>query len=985
MKRNGLSNFKRILVYIILFVFLPFLSVAQESFVKGKVISETGEPLPGVSVTLKETTKGVVTTINGEYQIAVAKPSTSVLVFSYVGMRTVEKSIEGKFEINVTLFEDIRLMDEIVVIGYGSQKKKDITGSVSVVKSDDFETRPNTQIGMLLQGNAPGVEVLSSSGKPSQGLNIRIRGTNSINAGSEPLYVVDGVPITETRSINPSDIESISILKDASSAAIYGAQGANGVVIISTKRGTSSKPKLNLVAYTGVAKVWNTLPVLNGEQYKDLMIEMGQTTDWEKHNKNTDWQKEVFQTGLSQNYQLSISGDSNNTNYYISGGYVKQEGAVRSSEMNRTNFKINLEQKVKNWLKVGTRLSYSKYSDVDVKDNTSVNSGGVLLGVLNTPSIIGVYNEDGTFTSNPFQNWENPIASTDGSERGYSSARFLGNVYLEAKFLHNFTFRSSYGIEDSKGKYESFLDPYRTSYGRALKGQGVFNTNNSFYYIIENTIKYSAEIQKHKIEALVGSVNQKYTWENSQITRRNFASDKIKTVNGGSEIIKATANKSEKANSSFIGRLNYDYANKYLATVNFRADGSSTFGTDNRWGYFPSFSLGWQMSEENFLSKLDKISNLKLRVGWGIVGNDKIGNYAYLGKVGSGANYPIGGVAMPGTYPSSIENLALKWEESEQTNIGIDLGLFDNRVLIIVDAYVKKTKDLLLNAPLPRSTGFNNAVQNVGELQNKGLEFSINTININKELRWTSRLNLSFNRNKVINLVGQELFQGRIAGRGNASLVREGLPLGTIYGYVFGGVDKDTGSAYYIDSNGESTIKPKAKDRKVIGDANPDFTYSISNAFTYRNFGLSIFLQGSQGNDMLNATRIDTEGMLDPKNQSTAVIDRWKAPGDITTIPRASWGSSRNSRISTRFIEDASYLRLKSVTFSYNLDNRLLDKIKVEKMRFYITGENLFTVTNYSGFDPEVNAYGGNNVVRGIDYGTYPQTKNIIFGINVTF
>jgi TonB-linked SusC/RagA family outer membrane protein len=985
MRFHEFPNLKVSLRYVALIMLISFSTYAQQNIIKGKVTDSSGQPIPGVSILLKGAEKGTTSNFEGEYELTIENPSNSVLVFSYVGMKTVEVSVNGRNTINTVLEDNVLTMDEVVVVGYGSQQKKDITGSVSVIKTEDFENRPNTQVNSLIQGRATGVEVLASSGKPSQGLSIRIRGTNSINAGSEPLYVLDGVPTTDTRSINPSDIESISILKDASSAAIYGAQGANGVVIITTKRGTSSKPTIRLDSYVGVSQVWNTLPVLNGEQYRDLMTEMGQNTDWDNYNENTDWQNEIFQPGLSQNYQISMSGTSNNTNYYLSGGYTSQVGAVRSSEMERGNFKINLDQKVNDWLKIGTRISYSKYSDVDINDNSSVNTGGVLLGALNTPSIIGIFNDDGTYTSNPFQNWENPIASTDGSDREYNNRRFLGNVYAEINFLKDFTFRLNYGIDDANGIYDYFLDPYKTSYGRALNGQGIRNSDDSFYYIFENTLKYNKEIEKNKIEALIGFVSQKNSWENSSIETRNYASDGIKTVNAGSEIIIATAYKSEKANSSFISRINYDYDNKYLATVNFRADGSSIFGSDERWGYFPSFSLGWRLSEEKFLNQSKTINNLKLRIGWGIVGNDQIQNYAYLGRVGSGANYPIGGVAMPGTYPASIENLKLKWEQSKQTDIGVDLGLFDGRILLTADAYIKNTSDLLLNAPLPRSTGFDSAVQNIGELQNKGLEFGLNTVNIEKEVVWTSTLNLSINKNEVTNLVGQELFQGSIAGRGDASLVKEGYPLGTLYGYEFGGVDSETGNAYYINSSGEATFSPLAEDRKVIGDANPDFFYSLNNTVSYKGFGLNVFLQGVQGNDMLNATKIEAEGLLDPKNQSITVLNRWRYPGDVTNIPRATWGSTDNSRISTRFIEDGSYLRFKTITLSYNFSDKILEELKVGTLKLYFTGENLFTITNYSGFDPEVNAYGGSNTVRGIDYGTYPQTRNIIFGINVTF
>ncbi|REE25884.1 TonB-linked SusC/RagA family outer membrane protein [Winogradskyella pacifica] len=964
---------------------------ANKSMAQSKVtgiVTENGiMPLPGVSVIIKGTTIGVSTDFDGKYAFSEGINDNSILVFSYLGFKTQEILVNGQSVIDVQLQEDTSLLDEVVLVGYGSQLKKDITGSVSTIDSEAFESRPNTQVGSLLQGQTAGVQVISGSGKPSGGFSVRIRGTNSINASSEPLYVVDGVPTTDTRAINPSDIDTITVLKDASSAAIYGAQGANGVVLITTKRGTTAKPKVSLDVYTGVSQVWNTLPVLNGEQYRDLMTEMGLTTDWDSYTERTDWQDEIFQNGFSQNYQASVSGKTEGTNYFVSAGHLSQEGAVRSSEIARSNFKINFDQDINDWLKIGTRIAYTSYKDVDVNDNNSVNQGGVLLGALTTPSIIGVYNDNGMFTSNPFQNWENPLASTDGLDREYNNERFLGNIYLEAKFLENFKYRFNYGIDNSHGVFDSFLDPFRTGYGVAIGGQGINNTDKKSYYIVENTLSFNKRFNKHAVEALVGSVAQKFSYENSSIQTRNFASASVTTPNGGSELFDASAWKSERANASFLSRVNYSFDDKYLLTANFRADGSSVFGPNQRWGYFPSFSVGWRVSNENFMKEDSFINDLKIRAGWGIVGNDNINAYSYLGRVGSGANYPFGGAAQPGTYPASIENLELKWEESEQTNIGFDLTMFDNRVNLTADAYIKKTNDLLLNAPLPTATGFDNAIRNIGEIQNKGIEFALNTVNIQTEsLSWKTGFNISFNRNEVISLVGQELLQGGITGgRGEASLVREGEPLGPLYGYIFGGVDPTTGDAYYVDKDGNSTFTPSADDRTIIGDANPDFFYGITSNLNYKGFGLFVFLQGSQGNDMLNVTRIDTEGMIDPKNQSIAVLNRWRQPGDITDIPRASFGNSDNSRVSTRFIEDASYLRFKTITLSYDLPQTIIDKLGITALKIYGTGENMFTITDYSGFDPEVNAFGGSNTVQGIDFGTYPQTRNVIFGINATF
>jgi TonB-linked SusC/RagA family outer membrane protein len=630
-------------------------------------------------------------------------------------------------------------------------------------------------------------------------------------------------------------------------------------------------------------------------------------------------------------------------------------------------------------------VAFTRYHDVDVTDNTAVNSGGVILGVLSTPPVIGIYNDNGTFTSNPFQNWENPISSTDAAVRGYKNNRLLGNVYGEVELLPGLKYRSNFGLDYSSAMYDYFLDPFRTSYGIAMKGIGRNNTDLSNFFIWDNTLSYNKEIGKHHFGALAGTVAQKFRWENASMERRNFASATITTPSAGSELIAATATKAEKTNAAVIGRINYDFADKYLLTANFRADASSAFGPEQRWGYFPSFSAGWRLSEESFFWAGNVVNDLKLRAGWGIVGNDQIGNYAYLGRVGAGGNYPIGGVVMPGTIPASIENRNLKWEESEQTNVGIDLAVLNSRIIFVADAYLKNTRDLLLNAPLPRSTGFDNAIQNIGQLQNKGLEFQVTSRNFVDAFKWDTDFNISFNRNKVISVLGQEQFFGDVASRDQVSLVREGLPLGTLFGYVAGSVDPQTGLLYYLDQDGESTFDPSPADRTIIGNANPDFQYGLTNTLSFKNFGLHVFLQGAQGNDVFNATRIETEAMIDPKNQSLEVVNRWRQPGDITDIPRAVAGSTKNSLASTRFVENGSYLRVKALTFSYEVPAAILSRAHVNGLRLYVTGENLLTWTNYSGFDPEVNAFGGSNTALGIDFGTYPQTRNLIFGLNLSF
>lgn len=985
---------------ILLFQFILALicvghSYGQTRTISGRVTDAQGEALPGVSILLKGTSTGAMTDAEGRYTIAATE--RGILVFTSIGYKTQEVSLENRSSdttLDVTMEEDFTSLDEVVVVGYGTQQKKDITGSVAVVGKEAMESRPNSQFGNLIQGKIAGVQVLSSSGKPSAGFNIRIRGTNSIDGSSEPLYVVDGIVSSDTRLLNPADIENITILKDASSAAIYGAQGANGVVLITTKQGSTTAPKFEFNAYAGVQSVWRKLKVLNSEQYRDLMTEMGYATDWSQYTSNTDWQNEIFQNGSSQNYQISVSGKNDKTTYYMSAGWTKQVGAVRSAEMDRYNFKVNLKQYVNDWLAIGTNLNYARYHDVDVSDNNAVNNGGVILGMLSTPPNIGIYKTDGTFTSNPFQDWENPVSGTDGSERGYQSQRLLGNIFADVNLTPNLTFRSSLGIDYIFGMYDYFLDPFRTSYGRAKSGIAQNNTNLTNYYIFDNTLTYQKKINDHSFSLLAGSVIQKYKWENAHIETNGFSSNSVPTTSAGSVLVAASNTKEEKSNASFISRLTYDYQGKYLLTANFRADGSSAFGANNRWGYFPSASVGWRISEETFFPEIDNILNdVKIRAGWGIVGND-IGQYAYLGRVGTGANYPLGGTVLPGSFPASVQNDNLKWEETEQINVGLDVSMLNDRITLTADAYLKKTNDLLLSVKVPRSTGIDNGIRNVGGIENKGLEFLITSQNLTGELKWQTDFNISFNRNKITSAPEGSLTpEAGIAGRDNSVWNVVGKPLGMFYGYIAGGVDPATGNMYYIryvdDGSGstvsESTFSPSADtDKYFIGNPNPNFIYGLTNTFSYKNFGLSIFLQGVQGNDILNATRIETESMMTSKNQSHAVINRWRNPGDVTAIPRPS-NTTTNSLVSTRFIEDGSYMRVKAITLSYAFPQEWLSKVHLGTARVYVTGENLFTFTDYSGYDPEVNAFGSSNRVQGVDFGTYPQTRNIIFGVNVTF
>ncbi len=967
-------------------------AAAQNKPITGIVRDPKGEPLVGVTVKVKASQTTVSTDSNGRFTLNI--PPDNTLIFSYVGFETKEQVLNGQTQLTVILAETGQALNQVVVIGYGTQRRGNITGAVSLIGKKELDERPNTQIGNLIEGKTAGVQVVSPSGSPSATLSIKVRGTNSINAGSSPLYVIDGVPTLDTRSINPADIESISVLKDASSAAIYGAQGSNGVILITTKRGTSEIPRVDFSAYGQTSSIRKKLAVLNASQYKDLVTELGYSTDWSQYTANTNWQDEIFQTGASQNYQLATSGKNHGTTYYLSGGWTQIKGAIKSSEMTRYNFKVNLDQKVNNWATLGTNLTYTHFNTVDIPDNANGANGGVILGALTTPPNIGIFNPDGTYTSNPFQQWENPLANIYGSTHPYNNQRLMGNVYTEIKFIPALKFRSSLGLDYINGVTDYFLDPHLTANGRLNNGIARNETNLTNYYIFDNNLTYTKSLGRHNFSVLAGWVSQKYRYENTYIYTSNFSGNNITTTNAGSIIGSAYNNKSEKFNTSALGRLNYDYAGKYLLTANFRADASSVFGPNNKWGYFPSLSAGWRISEEDFLKNATFINDLKIRAGYGIVGNDQVSStnyYAYQGQVTSGANYIFGGNVSPGDYPSTIQNNNLKWEQTKQTNIGVDLTVLNSRLTFTADAYLKDTKDLLQTYPIPRSTGFDYALKNIGTLRNKGLEFMVSYKNITKkDFQWTTDFNISINRNNVTKLYGQQYNLNTIPSRSEVSLVREGQPLGVFYGYVATGVDPQTGMELYRTQKGTSTSSPSADDRTVIGNPNPDFIYGLTNTFNYKNFSLNLFLQGTQGNDIFNASRVETEALNGPQNQTVAVLRRWTTPGQITDIPKAVVNSTDNSRISTRFVENGSFLRVKTLTLSYTLPKTVLDKMKIANLRVYLTGENLLTFTKYSGYDPEVNAFtSGNSQLSnggfGIDYGTYPQTRNLLVGINVSF
>jgi len=970
---------------ILLLTLFAFSVSAQNRLITGKVTDAGGVGIPGVTIQVTGTTAGTVTDVNGNFQINAA---AGTLKFSCIGYITQDVKLDKQVVINVVLQESVSTLNEVVVIGYGTQVKKDITTAVSMVDQKDIEDRPIVSAAQALQGKAAGVQVTQPSGKPGSDISVHVRGTTSLVAGNEPLYVVDGVPTTDIRGLNPSDIASMTVLKDASSAAIYGARAANGVVTISTFRGKENTPVIKFNSYFGMSWLRKPIEVLNTKQYRTLMEEMQPGSLDPTWTGYTDWIAETFGTGYNQSYQLSASGGGEKTQYFASIGILNDAGIVKPAQFNRYSFRLNLDNELRSWLKVGTNLNLIYSTTKDTPDNASSGRGGVIMSALNTPPFLTIYKNDGSgqFAPNPYQNsWENPIAYMQGPDQKAVDFRVFGSINATATIIKGLTFTTNFGIDYATHQWDYYLDPFRTSYGRDQNGVGRSDKYNNMTWLWENTLNYNKTIGKHKISAMAGASIQRYHHNDSYIQGHDFPSDVNVTTLNAANSVTASTDIQEWALASFFGRATYDYAGKYYLTVSLREDGSSKLA--NPWGTMPAFSLGWRISGEPFWKSITLINDLKIRGGWGKNGNQEgIANYARYGLYTyypRPATNPLSG---PSVVQTTYGNPDLKWETTNQTNIGIDLSMFNSRITLNIDAYYKVTHDVILPVQLPASSQISFIMTNAGKIENKGLEFNLNTVNIARKLRWDTDFNISFNRNKVLELLfpGPYSFGHIYSNNMDVSIVNVGLPLGTFYGYISEGVDPKTGMLKYADLN-HNGIRDGG-DRTVIGHGQPKYTFGITNTFTYWRFDLTLFVQGSYGNDIFNATRIDLEGMFDSKNQSTVVLNRWTPTNTQTDIPKVvGKGNVDNVLNSSRFIEDGSYVRLKSVTLSYKIIENLKKKKGVPKLSVFVTGQNLLTLTNYSGFDPEVNAYGSSATEVGIDYGTYPQAITLIGGVNLEF
>ena len=859
-------------LFLLLMCLTPLLGIAQnkELSITGRVVDDLNEPLPGVSIVIKGTSKGTVTDIDGVYTLHAS--STDILVYSQVGMSSKEVLVKDQTTINVILKEQITNLDEIVVIGYGTAKRKDVTTSISTVSTKDLDQRPITSAGQAIQGKVAGVSVIQPNGAPGGELSIRVRGTTSFNGSNDPLYVVDGVPVDKIDFLAPNDITSMQIMKDASAAAIYGSRAANGVVLITTKAGQKGEPKITFNTQYGINKVISNVKVLNTEQYVELQNELGNTLP-SGLTDQTDWFDEAYRTGTTQSYQVSVSDGTERLKYFISAGYLDEKGTLQAAFNKRYNFRANVENDVRKWLKITANASYSDRNKNDLITGQGANRGGVVLSVINTPTYAPIWdaenpnqyysNFNGANITHPLENMERSKNDKQREDRLILSGSAL------ITFMPELNFKTTLSFDRRNGLNTSFLDPISTGWGRQHFGIGKDERNRNTIITFDNIATYSKHFQKHGVEAMLGMSHTDSKFMNSWINGSHYRSADIQTLNAANKIAwdnTGTAG-SEWGMMSYFGRVAYNYDSKYLVTVNMRRDGSSRLHPDSRWGTFPSASAAWRISSEDFMKDLSWLDDLKLRVGWGKTGNQSgIHDYAYLQR------YKIQRLpwfedkytkAVPNIVETNLRTKDLKWETTTQTNVGIDFTALNNRLNVTLDYYFKKTTDMLMEVTMP-STGassIDKIQRNEGEMENKGFEIAINSRNLQGELTWDTDFNISFNKNKLTKLRTKPLYDdAKTSDHVNANVVynRPGKALSSFWGYISDGVDPETGELMYRDLDGNGRTNPG--DQTYIGNPNPDFTFGITNNFSYKNINLSIFLQGSYGNDIYNASRMETEG-----------------------------------------------------------------------------------------------------------------------------
>ena len=1017
---------KEVVWLIVLFICFGSMSVNAQEAISGKVTDESGEALIGVTIVVKGTNVGAATDVNGSFNLKAA--SDAVLEISYTGYQMQRVPVNGQNKLNVILAVNTELLDEVVVIGYGSVKKSDVTGSVSSVKAEDIQAFPVLNAGQALQGRAAGVAVQTQNGgEPGAGISIRVRGTSSLNASSDPLVVVDG--FVGAAFPQQNDIESIEILKDASATAIYGSRGSGGVILVTTKKGVSGKTNVELNSSFSSQQTTNRLDLLDANgfaQYQNMIRANAGDTPYAQGLVDTDWQDEIYRTGNTQNHQLSVSGGSDKVNYYISGTYFNQEGIIVNSDFQKIQFLANVDAKVGERLKIGMSSIASRSEQDGVSTQStgsdaigSVNGGGddvVALAFRFSPDV-GRFNDAGDFSQNTVgDDIENPWAVATQITNETKTDNSRTNVYADFKILDGLNFKTTLGYR-TQNSTEGYFKPqtFVLSAGGAYL-ESVKRTN----LLNENYLTYTTPVGNGNITATAGHSYQKRTTEGLEAGARGLLTDAFSWYNleaGQIDQRSVDSRFSESEIESLFGRVNFDWADKYLLTATVRRDGASNFAENNKYAIFPSVALGWKASRESFLIDNETISNLKFRASYGLTGNQAIGPYESLATYRVQPPSEVGGAF--GVDLAREANPDLKWETSFQTNVGVDVGLFQDRITLSADYYNIDTEDLLA---VDRASNFYlgtsdlDVLRNIGSINNRGVELSLTSNNINKkDFRWTTNLNFARNRNKVVALSGGSEILGSGApgyfSGGNTYILREGEALGLFWGLDYQGVyqggDLPAGTAVQESSNdedgnpipGEPLFTEVAdeegnfngaiddNDRMIIGDPNPDFNFGITNTFTYKNFDLNIFFQGAVGGDIYNLTAVqlyngDSNGLTD-------VLNSWTPQNTDTDVPRAA---VRGRERSSRFVESGSYVRLKNVALGYTLPTGVFEKVGLGSARLTISAQNLLTFTNYSGLDPEVSYFGSggessgdDNVIQGHDFGNYPNLRSFTFGLNLKF
>lgn len=1023
MKRSILFQFSSLVLTFLLFSTSGF---AQRKITGVVEDAKNQTPLAGATIVIPGTNNSVISDAAGKFSMKVPRGKSTITV-SFVGYETRNISLgenENYIDIKMEVSSRAKLND-VVIIGYGTQKKSDLTGSVTSLKSDDINlggTVSNTA--EALQGRAAGVLVVQNSKAPGENSSVRIRGSNSISSTNEPLYVVDGFPTSNGTDINPNDIASIEILKDASATAIYGARGANGVVLITTKRGQAGNGKISYNAYFGSQKIVNPFHMLDAKDYMLLAnalykeIDGQQNVDFGVYTQsqlnstvNTDWIKAASRPGKVQSHDLQYQGGNDKTKILTSLSYFDQQGVLKNTDFKRYSARVNVDQKINDYIKAGASV-YGQRTNSNVQDyDGNILQSNVLLGILDYDPSVPVYNSDGTFGRPPGGKGDNPVANLLGRQNDLVKDRTNGLGYLEIKPLQSITIRANAGIEIAHYFTGKYLP--RSTYQGGIDG-GVASTNDfsSRHQLFDATATYLKTFhEKHSINLMAGYAYEKTVGESRSISVKGFSTDLFSFNNLGaaSTITGVSSSKSENILISFFGRMNYSYNSKYLVTFTLRQDGSSRFGADHQRALFPSGAIAWRLDKEDFIQKMNIFSDLKLRLGYGKTGNDQIGNYASYALMSNTHVTFDGSSNTAGTHlnQSTPENSALKWETTSQYDIGLDMGFWASRLAVSLDAYYKKTTDLLLRKDLPLYSGFSSGLTNIGAIENKGFEISVNSRNLVNTLKWETNFNFAVNRNKILALAnGKDIYLTSSKPMGTVSeeqfaVLRVGQPLGSLYGYVYDGVlqqnekyapqpDAKAGDPKFKDISGPEG-KPDGKidnyDRTIIGSANPDFIYGLTNTFSYKNFDLSIFLYGSVGNELLNMSRMNLEW-----NRTTESEKRWTPTNTNTDIPRNGFYYSKyGGYINSHFIENASFMRVKNMTLGYTYTSRVKF---FQSVRVYGSVENLLTFTNYSGWDPEVdtkgyesNASGGQsaNAGAGMDFNSYPSMRAFTIGFNIQF